>query len=498
MNRRKFLRRGAGAAAGAALTGTLLAGCDSFLEPEVHSQLAPTNIDSASGYVSVLASAYTGVREMGNIGNRIWTAEESTTDIAWETGGGYNRDVRPFINFTWNSTTVIVGQMWGQRWGGIRDSNVVLDNLGQVDDLSGEMATLLEAEARFVRAVGYAMLYNWFGPVPLRTTTNTEEQPINLPRATDEEIRQFIETELSEVVPQLPEPGQEPVYGRANSGAARAYLAKFYLQTKQWQEAADMAQEVIGMEGYALYPDYLDMFKVENETNDEYIWVWAASVTGPGNEFMNGKFPPGFQRHPRTGLTWQGGWNNWARQDRILDGFYNSFDSQDERREPIIEEYVNANGETVQLVGSDNARSFKFWPDPDASGNAHGNDYPTIRYADILLSRAEALNELQGPNQESIDLVNQVRDRAGLEGVALGDFASKDALREYIVVKERGWEFYTERKRRKDLIRIGKFVEFAQERGLAADSHHQRFPIPQSAMDANPELEQNPGYGSAS
>ena len=76
---------------------------------------------------------------------------------------------------------------------------------------------LYKAEARFVRAVLYSYLYSWFGPVPLRTSTT---DPLEMPRATEEEMKSFIETEFQKIIPDLPEPGQESAYGRANKGAA--------------------------------------------------------------------------------------------------------------------------------------------------------------------------------------------------------------------------------------------------------------------------------------
>ena len=133
-------------------------------------------------------------------------------------------------------------------------------------------------------------------------------------------------------------------------------------------------------------------------------------------------------------------------------------------------------------------------PDPNGFGQAHGNDLPQIRYADIFLSRAEALNEINGPNQESINLINEVRNRAGLPDLILADFPTKEELRNHLI-DERGWEFYAEGLRRFDLVRFGVFVQNAQERGITnAQPHHVLYPIPQAAIDANPALEQNPGY----
>lgn len=468
---------------------------DNLLDQQAHSELAPgTVFDNRQGIEAVLVSAYGEQSIIGNRGNVLLHSEEWTTDIEWETGGGANRNASLFMNFTWDpSTNLFSSDMWQPQYRAIRNANLILDNIDNEalqENVDNESISSYEAEAKFIRALSYIHLYNWFGPVPLRTSTTDAYE---LPRASEDKMKSFIESELLEAIPHLPEPGDEANYGRANKGSARAALTKFYLNTKQWQKTADMAKKIIDMGDYELYPEYEDLFKVQNERNNEFIWVDAANPSGPGNEHMNGAFPPDF-KNDQKGLEMQSNWANWARQDRLLDNFFNSFDSSDLRRSLILTEYTNNKGETVSLLNSDNTRSFKYWPDPDAVGNAHGNDIPVIRYADILLSRAEALNEINGPNQESLDLINEVRQRAGLGNLLLEDFSTKEELRDHIL-QERGWEFYSERKRRQDLIRMGKFIDYAIQRGVTnASEHHRLFPIPQSAIDANPELEQNSRY----
>ena len=100
---------------------------------------------------------------------------------------------------------------------------------------------------------------------------------------------------------------------------------------------------------------------------------------------------------------------------------------------------------------------------------------------------------MEGPNQESIDLINEVRERAGVQKVELSDFPSASGLREHLL-KERGWEFYHEAKRREDMIRHGVLISNAQERGKNAQSHHTLFPIPQSEINTNSNIQQNSGY----
>lgn len=464
--------------------------CESMVEPEVYSQLDPASVmSSEKGIKGALNAAYAEADHNQWNGHSILNMNEMTTDTYWDTGGGENRILVQMINFTWSpDTNWFNSLLWNQPYRAIRNANTVLDNIDQAQ-VSDEKKTQFSAEARFLRALSYYRLYTWFGPVPLRTSTEGE---LEIPRASEEELLSFIESEFQAVIPNLPEVDQVEEYGRAHKSVARGYLTLFYLNTKQWQKTADMAQTIIDNGHFQLVEDYSSMFHKSGEINSEFIWANYAELPA-GNIWINGSFPPGFKRDPETGLTWTGSMNNWATQYRIYDSFYDTFDQDDERLDLILEEYENLDGEMVSLRNSDDYRALKYF-DPNASANNHGTDRPTIRYAEILLARAEALNELNGPNQESIDLINQIRERAELEDIQLGDFASKEELRMHIL-DERGWEFYAERKRRLDLIRMDKFIEQARNRGAtSAQDFHRRYPIPQPAMDANPMLEQNPGY----
>ena len=195
-------------------------------------------------------------------------------------------------------------------------------------------------------------------------------------------------------------------------------------------------------------------------------------------------------------------WINFGAQFRTYTAFYDTFEAGDARTEVLITHYTDQNGEEVELLRDangnalDDVRSFKYWPDPNASGENNGNDIVYIRYADILLCRAEALNELNGPNAESISLINQVRQRAKVADIVLGDYPTKESLRDFILA-ERGREFFSEGLRREDLIRHGKFISNAIERGKNAKPYHVLYPIPQRQREANPNLAQNPGYEGA-
>ncbi|GAB3576732.1 RagB/SusD family nutrient uptake outer membrane protein [Hymenobacter daeguensis] len=475
-----------------------LGGCKDLITVTPAGEFAPSNVlTSQAGLQAVLYSSY------GNFQNQqqyrqVVNESEVTTDVAFNSGGAENLFLSQFINFTWDAGQgSFTSDTWGPYYACIRDANIVLDNVAGVSAADATKSRFV-AEARFLRAYCYALLYNWYGPVPLRTSSTT---PNNLARATDDEMKTFIETELTQALPDLPAPGAEVAFGRATKGAALATLAKFYLNTKQWQKAADASKAVIDLNYYSLFPSFTGLFRAENEfqvnsANKEMILVSPClNQVGYGNWFMDGALPPAFKSTPQVpGFVWTTAMANFATQYRLRTAFVNTLDAADIRKQLVVTSYINTSNTTVNLMTTvDNARSFKYWDNGTLANN--GNcDYPMLRYADMLLTRAEALNELSGPTPEAQSRINQVRTRAGLPNLAGADIASASAFRDAIL-RERGWEFISEGKRREDLIRHGKFISMAQARGVAiADAHHQVFPIPQSEIDANKAAVQNPGY----
>lgn len=481
---------------GTLVTSTMfLTGCKDFLKEEVFSQLAPENyLKTKEGLTSVLYETYAKAANM-NSNNSIYVLgpQEFMTDILYQSGDNVEATIRNFREFNWEPNMDFLIQNWDSYYQCIRNANIVLENI-QGSTLSASEKTLYEAEARFLRAVSYYKLYFFFGPVPLRTSTTQE---LSLARASEEEIRQYIASELKFALENLPNPGGEPQKYRAHKAAALGYLIKFNLNIKNWNEASTLSSQFLSsFQNYSLFAEYKDLFKVENENNSEYIWVRPAIPSAnrlTANSWSNVSFPDNFKSSPETGLMFKSTWLNWPNEFRIYDKFYETFDANDKRKSLMITYYINTSDQRIELKGNDNIRSFKYWPDQNHVGAAHGNDIPEIRLADILLSRAEALNELNGPTAESIQLVNQVRARAGLTALTTVSVTTKEAFRDLILL-ERGHEFYNEGHRRMDLIRTGKFISDAQARGKNAQPFHLLFPIPQVVMDSDPAIIQNPNY----
>jgi len=457
-------------------------GCEEQLEEEVFSELAPSTLfTSEQGLNSLLNAAYGSAHRSGF--DQSWSPYFLGTMPAgdvWGAGGSIESLWQSLIDYNWDSNHGQLLPVWTTYYNSIRDANIVLENLDN-DSFSSDYRQRTEAEVHFLRGWAYSELYKYFGRVPLYQSSTGD--PL-LPRSSDEETRAFIEQELTAAIAALP---TEPAaFGRASQGVAMSVLAKFYLNTKQWQKVADISLDIIDLGIYGLLPNYSDLFEITNEGNAEIIWALTKDPSGAA-QYMNALiFPPDYPRPFSNNSV-------YAARTYLFDNFVNSFGPTDTRTSRIITEWEStATGELVLGLGSDQSFPYK-WPfDSNAVGAAAGNDMIIIRYADILLTRAEALNELNGPTQEVIDLINEVRNRAGALPLILGSF-SKDSLRDAIL-REREWEFYFEGNAREDQIRHGVMISRAQARGKNAQDFHILYPIPQRELDANSNLEQNPGY----
>jgi starch-binding outer membrane protein, SusD/RagB family len=468
----------------------LFFGCENFLQEEVYTQYdSKTYLQTEKGINSILVSAYSYVHVNNAWRTRMMLANELPGDIMFEWGGGLEALAMPYMTFTWNSEDSQLPGTWNVLYKAIMNANSILDNIDNVTTLSTDKIKQFKGEAIFIRAIAYYFLWELWGPVPIITTN--KKLNFEPSKSSEKVIISFIEEELqaaADVLPVTPD-----LWGKASKGAALSYLGRLYLNTYQWQKAADVCKNVIDLNYYSLFDgDLTMMFAVENEENDEVIFTSPVlnSYSAGGFHHMACSFPPNYPV--------QSNWINWGCQFCVYSDFVLSYHHDDKRLGWMLLEYTDVEGVYHDCLDpsdiSKGVRCFKYVPDPNAIGISHGNDIPMIRYAEVLLNRAEALNELNGPNIESINLINLVRSRAGVPNYDISDFSSKEELRDAIL-EERGWEFVTEGLRRMDLIRHGKLISRAIERGATnAKDYMTRFPIPQSEINSNSNLEQNPGY----
>ena len=475
----------------------LSAGCRKFLKEEVYTQYDPDSfLQDQSGVDALLTGAYSAINIVGyNMRDNYFILGEFPTDMTWETGGGLNRQVVPMIQFNWDPTISFFNGQYNNFYAAIARANGVLSVSESLSGVSQDKIDQIQGEAKFIRAFSYYMLHNLFGPTPIidipagASLDEIEAIGKETPRATEVEYRAYVEGDLQFAAEKL-KPGG--VSSRANQGNALALLTKFYLNNKEWQKCADAALQVLGL-GYSLAPDYYNLFSVTGENNKEYIFRFECLIgSNQTNVYMPHAFPPNYRI--------QTNWINFGAMFRTYTAFYETFEDQDLRKKLFVTQYLEIGKTDSTLLNRDaqgnpldNARSFKYLPDPNAVGEQNGNDIPYIRLSDIMLSRAEALNELNGPNQESIDLIMQVRNRVNASAILLSNFSTTQSLRDFILA-ERGREFFSEGLRREDLIRQGKFIQQAIDRGIPAKDYQVLYPLPQAQLDNNPKLVQNPGY----
>lgn len=461
--------------------------CDDMLEDKIYDRLTPNNyfandaeaIAAVNGVYGALNG--TGWDYYGAGNERIQAINELSTDIMASTASsGFMYDLN---NLTWKPTDAFVSILWRDPYTGVSIANYVIQYLPQAPAVSDQVKKRCIAEAKTGLALFYRDLVDLYGNVPLvKTFDEGDGYPSQSPA---NEVLDFAIQNLNEAIPDLPEAYTGTDNGRFTKGAAYALLTKIYMMRKDWAKVVESADAVLAL-GYQLSPAYADLFKVNNQNNPEFILTKQCFPDfNVGNTMPTYSLPPDYKLP--GGVTIQI-WNNY----RVRRDFYETFDETDSRRALILESYPNTSGGTTVLGESADLISVKYEIDPGAVIVFGSNDMPIIRLADIILAKAEALNELNGPSQASVDLINRVRDRAfnndASKRIAVSDFGSKDELRNWILM-ERSWELWFEGHRRTDLIRHGKFLEKATDRG-AVDVSPGRlvFPVPQQELDVNKNL----------
>mgnify|MGYP000384715564 CR=1 FL=1 len=459
------------------------------LEEDPPSNLAPTNFyQSSSDAVAAVNAVYDAFNQIGDQSRNLIIMGDIPSDDANPLP--INADRVQIGAFSTAPTNGIVLQTWQVIYQGINRSNAAIDRIPNIA-MDGKLQARLVAEAKFMRAVYYFYLVRWYGGVPLMLSETTSlEAGKDIARASVPEVYAQIIKDLTEAESALPEIYTGADLGRATAGAAKAMLAKVYLTTKDFTKARDKAQEVITNAAkykYGLFDKYIDVFAVGNKNGKESVFEiqFVAGGVGQGNGMIT-YFA--IENSPVTGR----GFGSFFPTVEL----YNSYAPGDKRKELYINSYVNSAGQTVTTY-----QHFNKYVDPAAKAFPEGNNnFPIIRYADVLMMFAEAENEVAGPTASAIEFVNQIRRRAfgfPLTMPSTADLASgipKDEFRTKIYEEIR-WEFVAEGHRWFDLVRTGRLVSVLQAKGKTnVAEKHNLFPIPQRERDLNPKLEQNPGY----
>ena len=448
-----------------------------------------------------------------------WQLQECSTDhgmCPWGDGNVYKQDQMHTLTSTHGPNhDVYVGTFQA-----IAAANSFLENVKLANPTN---LALLEGEVQALRAWCYMDLIDLYGNVPIVTASHVD--PANLPAtAKRADVFNFIESELKDAIAKLPankDANRQAVYPRIiTKEAAESFLVKLYLNaeiwsgTARWQDVVTTADLVINSGAYSIPSGYGDIWKTfapDNNTaeNNKEIIFALSKYAAPGWDTQMGFWANCLGLHGelngavRDGVSLgidQGFWGGPS----ALEETYDIYESADFRRGLILKgKFYDANGNLLidikPFTNTDIATfpdskaglsCIKYKPQPKTPGLFADNDMILFRYADVLYSKAEALYRLNTGNKAAAEtLITQVYSRNFVGGKSFTINSLDDIL------KERSREFLWETSYRTDLVRFGKFITMRTLWHTTDDPTFRNLnPIPQSEIDSNPNLVQNPGY----
>lgn len=428
-----------------------------------------------------------------------WAVTELRSDDSQmfiESSSAVYPEYRELDTYTQTTLNSVVKSYWQACYHDIALTNQVLAKIDVVDD--ADLKLQYESECRFIRAYHYFNLVRLFGPVVLVTESISGDEAKTLSRSSLESIYQFIESELNLAAAGLPDSYSSSDVGRVTSWAAKALLAKVYLTEAKYSEASTLLNDIISSSPHSLLPDYADVFATDNEMNGEILFAvrFMAGNVGLGSPFANW-----FAPLTSGSNVVNGDGRGWNYPTASIMG---SFEDGDLRKDVCFREnYLNKDKNVTVDRAYVNKYMYNVIDEYDAE-----NDWPVLRYADVLLMYSEALNELQGVTA-ALPYLNQVRERAGLDDYSESSITSKFQFR-LALETERRHEFAFENHRYFDLLRTGRVVavmnEHFQTEAYYNDPSHPEFnvapieewqtilPVPQREIDINSSLTQNVGY----
>lgn len=474
------------------LTALFFTGCaDDYLDVDQTESILTSDVElfnNDAGAASFVTSIYNKFLnwDMTSFG---WIGLSSITSDDADKGSspgdtGTDKDVLDAL--TYNASNPSAESTFIANYDGINRCNQALNILPKLDKADANLRSRLMGEAKFLRAFMYFTLVKCYGGVPivdhLPVPASDSDRIMQLTRKTAAEVYAFIESDLNDAIAALPE---KSAYGsnekaRASKGAAYALLAKVSLYQKNWQKVVDNCNKVTG---YSIVSDYASMFKASGKFDSESIFEIYAQGAVPVK---------GIEGYSNTqGARGTGGWGwgfNTPSQSLV-----NAYETGDVRKAAtiIFRGSTLYDGRVVPNTVENERYNYKAYSSTYTDAWETDVDIKYLRYAEVLLMKAEALNEL-GQTTEAIPLLNQIRARAGLGNTT----ATSQANVRTAIWKERRVEMAFEHDRFFDLVRTGQAkAAFAVDGKTFIEGKHELFPIPASFIkQAGGLSDQNPNY----
>ncbi|MBO2012270.1 RagB/SusD family nutrient uptake outer membrane protein [Hymenobacter negativus] len=469
----------------------------------------PTRIPTTEGYTDSLSilngvtAAYAGLQDIyGKSGsnNGLYVFSEIPSDNATTVISGQLLNEFDFFGITTSNPRL--QSQWVVTYRTIARANVVLARAGGVK-LTAATRARYAAEVKFIRALSYFNAVRIWGAIPLVTSEiATIPDAYTYGRTPVTQVYAQIEKDLTDAIADLPATVPAAELGRVTKSAAQGLLGKVYLTETKYSDAATILNTVITSNAYALQATYANIFSITNEMNSEILFAvrYSKGALGVGSPFAN----------------------NFATASSLVGGIGTS-DQFFTLHKGLVDAFTASGATDVRgaasygtgTVGSTTVYYTKKYTDtPTASLDAE-NDWIVLRYADVLLMYAEAVNETSGPSAAALEAVNKVIRRS--RNLPVGTLAptvdlpattTAAVLRDRIEL-ERRLELNMEGHRWFDLVRTGRAIPVmtayiaqytirpnnATTGNLVMiDTHNLVFPLPIQEIQTNSILTQNPGY----
>ena len=455
----------------ASLATLLMTSCgDSFFDLEPASSVTIDKVyKTASDYNVAVIGCYAKLQSQVNFYTECCEYRSDNLSLGAPTAG--TQDRYDIDHFTEKPSNGILSSYWANFNNNVYRCNLLLDQIDGAN-FAENLKKQYKGEAMFVRALNYFNMYRIWGGVPATKHVVSAAEALKVARYSDEQMFDLIAGDLKEIVDNnyLPETYSSADMGRATSGAAKALLGKVYLTFHKWTEAKDILSQLIGK--YQLVSPIAQVFNVDNKNNNEIIFAvhFNKEIEGEGHSYW-------------YNLT------NASDDTNQTSSLLNTFPTGDDRKDLITYVQVEKN---VRLMN-------KFYDTKSPTFKTVGNDQILLRYADVLLMYAEALNEIQYDASEgslALKYLNAVRQRAGISNLTAKQLPTQEKFRKGILV-ERQREFPYEGQRWFDLVRMGFAKSVMAENGVEIKDYQLLFPIPQQEIEKVGDksiLWQNPGY----
>ncbi len=455
----------------ASLATLLMTSCgDSFFNLEPASSVTIDKVyKTASDYNVAVIGCYAKLQSQVNFYTECCEYRSDNLSLDAPTAG--TQDRYDIDHFTEKPSNGILSSYWANFNNNVYRCNLLLDQIDGAN-FAENLKKQYKGEAMFIRALNYFNMYRIWGGVPATKHVVSAAEALKVARYSDEQMFDLIAGDLKEIVDNnyLPETYSSADMGRATSGAAKALLGKVYLTFHKWTEAKDILSQLIGK--YQLVSPIAQVFNVDNKNNNEIIFAvhFNKEIEGEGHSYW-------------YNLT------NASDDTNQTSSLLNTFPTGDTRKDLITYVQVEKN---VRLMN-------KFYDTKSPTFKTVGNDQILLRYADVLLMYAEALNEIQYDASEgslALKYLNAVRQRAGISNLTVKQLPTQEKFRKGILV-ERQREFPYEGQRWFDLVRMGFAKSVMAENGVEIKDYQLLFPIPQQEIEKVGDksiLWQNPGY----